>query len=261
MIKLIIISIVFFSSTTCVTSQQLTFKIDSLSQDYKTSLIDEEKKASPEISLTASHFSSDVKPTPKTQSSRYLFSESAYGLKEGQHMYQNILGVLNSYSYGFSDNFTFNFSTELANIIAGRFPIVLLSPKYTFGSEQSNVRYGLGVNYAFSISDDNEAIGSVYGLMTIGKPYNNITIGLGYLYDTDDGFDDRPYFQLSTSLLLSEKYIFLVDANFAIDGELQGIISPTLRYTKGNATFDLSVTITSEDEAEVIPVAGVSFLF
>ncbi|NNE16789.1 MAG: hypothetical protein HKN51_17535 [Saprospiraceae bacterium] len=259
--KSIIIGIAFFAFIVSGKSQQIDSTVDSL--NLKTTVINlsAEEENFEEHTTFEDNSSQGSDSASSFQTSRYFFNESAYGLKKGQKMYQNIMGLINTYSYGFSDNFTFNFSTEFVSLFEGRAPIILLSPKYTFQTKKSNIRLGLGANYAFSFSGGESAVGSLYGLMTIGKPNNNLTLGIGYLYSTDDGFEGEPIFQVSASLPINEKFVFVFDANFAVEGEVVGIFSPSLRYIRGNATFDLTFTQVSFYGNAVAPLVGASFLF
>ncbi len=117
---------------------------------------------------------------------RYLFAPSAIPLKEGERYYQNVWVVLNTVTFGVSDNVTITAGIEAISTFITIFTSERVGPGL-----MGNVKYGkkLGENFYLGggllaaatvgegISEGNAAL--AYGIATWGNPDNHITIGAG----------------------------------------------------------------------------------
>lgn len=79
-------------------------------------------------------------------STRNLYGPTGYGLKKGEGYYQNFYVLLNSVSYGFSDNFTMGAGVlPLFGTGASGFTV---TPKFSFPIVENKVNVGAGALYA-----------------------------------------------------------------------------------------------------------------
>ena len=165
---------------------------DSISDNRKLAMIE-----------TDSVVTSESKSGKKYQASKYIIGESAYGLKKGQTMYQNTMGGINTFGFGISDNFTLNLSTEIFSLLSGQAALFQINPKFTFGKDDDNIRFGIGSNLFLGfIEDEVGTLGTTYGLITIGSEYKNLTAGVGIAYSFNDEIsgDSPAIFQLGGTL-------------------------------------------------------------
>lgn len=104
---------------------------------------------------------------------RYFFAPSAIPLKKKEGYFQNAYLLANSVSVGLTNSIT----------IGGGVVIPLLfyvTPKISYRVHK-NLYLGAGVLFTQSfIRDFNLSAGIGYGLVTIGNPENNATLGSGY---------------------------------------------------------------------------------
>ncbi|WP_242927699.1 hypothetical protein [Pontibacter vulgaris] len=190
-------------------------------------------------------------------SSRYLFGPSAFSLRKGEAYYQNTYLVLNSFSYGVTNNFTIGGGFELISTFTGN-PIVFLTPKYSFPITEK-LRAGAGVFYANAIgtSDNFSGLGIGYGLVTYGNTDDNATVGLGYGF-VDEEFSSQPVITISGMKRVSRK-VGLVTENWIVpaDGSY-GIFSYGMRFMGEKITVDLAF-LNNADIASEIPI-GVPYV-
>lgn len=184
--------------------------------------------------------------------SKYYVSESAISLKEGEAFYQNLQIFINSFAYGVSDNFTISGGFETISLFEGEFPGFYVSPKFTFGEEESDIHFGVGANLATYQFD--ELFGSVYGMTTLGDKNNNITLGVGFGFIGSD-FEETAVFNLSGMTRLSRRFGLVADI-FHVSGETLGGV--TLRYMSENVAFDIGGAFA---DGGALPLIGVTIKF
>lgn len=191
-------------------------------------------------------------------STRYLFSPSAFNLKKGEAYYQNTYLVINSFNYGLTDNFSIGGGFEFISALSGD-PIFFITPKYSFGISEK-LRAGAGVLYA-RLSDNNTAfsgMGIGYGILTYGNTDDNITLGLGYGY-VEEELADRPIFTLSGMKRLNRRF-GLVTENWIVptDG-YYGVYSYGMRFMGERITVDLAL-LNNKDIASDVSVIGFPYI-
>ncbi|MBB6610980.1 hypothetical protein H7F15_08025 [Pontibacter sp. Tf4] len=191
-------------------------------------------------------------------STRYLFSPSAYSLRKGEAYYQNTYLVLNSFNYGVTDNFTIGGGFELISTFSGE-PTFFFTPKYTF-KLTDKWRAGGGVLYLTStLADDGfTGVGIGYGIVTYGNTDNNATLGMGYGF-VDGDLASKPIVTLSGMTRVSRK-LGLVTENWFVPSEdiSGGIFSYGLRFMGERITVDLAF-LNNADIAESVAI-GVPYV-
>ena len=190
---------------------------------------------------------------------RNLYGPTGYGLNKGEGYYQNFMILLNSVSYGFTDNITvgvgiipFSFGDGLAFTI---------TPKVSFPIVEDQINVGAGVLYA-NLFGESAAI--AYGVGTFGSKDNNFTFGLGY-GNIDSEWADRPIVTLS-GMLRTGRRISIVTENWFVpissfDGfDYQGFLTGSARIMLRKVSLDIGV-IGLPGEGVAFPVVGIVLPF
>ncbi len=209
-------------------------------------------------------------------SSRYLFAPSAYNLRKGEGYYQNTWIFMNQVSYGFTDRFTCGVGlvpTFLFGLEAAQAMPLWLTPKYSFGKQDSKLNFAVG-SIAFFLpfagSDGAGTAGIVYGLGTYGSRDNNISVGLGWGFAAtgeDSFFGSSPTVNISGMYRLGKRSYFVTENWFAFFGDsFDGgfsIISAAYRYAGKNVSLDLGLFRPLGEDIELVglPWLGVTIPF
>lgn len=187
---------------------------------------------------------------PNPNSTRYLFSPSAFNLKKGEGYYQNTYIFLNSFNVGVTDNISIGgglefFSTFVSLALGDFRPIFFVTPKASF-RVSDNFHAGGGLLY-FSIpnistdedQDRRTGVGIAYGIGTIGNTDHNLTGGVGWGFVRSD-FARDPFLTISGMTRISRKTA-LVSENWLlpVDG-LYGIYSYGFRFFGEKISVDLA---------------------
>jgi len=171
--------------------------------------------------------------------SHYLINQSAFGLKKGQSYYENVYLFLNSYTTGITDNFSFTIGADVSPLLfGGQRPGIYLTPKVHFPYDGGAFSVGSTL-LSYEIDGESLTLGILQGNLSFGDLDRNLTIGTGFGYTFEDGFEDSvvPIF-LSGITRVSDK-ISLVSENWIAVGDFQtvGILSFGIRIhsqTKSN---------------------------
>jgi len=175
-------------------------------------------------------------------SSRYFFSPSGYGLRKGEGYYQNAWILFNQVSYGFFDYFsmgfgvvpTFLFGAGIENVP------VWITPKFNMPYKNGKGAFGVGsiLLGVLGDSDSRSGVGLVYGTNTFGTRDKQITLGLGFGYDTDGGFSNYPVFNLSGMTRTGKNWAFVTENYFFTFDEFGALISGGARYMGKRMALD-----------------------
>ncbi|MBK8621329.1 MAG: hypothetical protein IPN79_06095 [Saprospiraceae bacterium] len=133
--------------------------------------------------------------------------------------YQNAWILFNQVSYGFSDYFSMGVGTIPTFLFGagGDFLPVWITPKFNMPYQNGKGAFGVGSILLGVMGDDDVStgVGLVYGTNTFGTRDKQLTLGIGFGYDTDGGFSRYPVFNASGLIrtgktgLLSQKITFL----------------------------------------------------
>jgi hypothetical protein len=184
---------------------------------------------------------------PNPNATRYLFSPSAFCLKEGEGYYQNTYLFLNSFNVGLSDHVTIGggleFISTFASIISGEGgPIFYVTPKVGF-EVAPKVNLGAGLLYV-SIPDFGEDYGRsgggiFYGLSTFGNTNSNLTTGLGWGYFKGD-VGSSPFITISGMTRISRKTALVTENWLIPSGSFYAVYSYGFRFFGEKLAVDLA---------------------
>lgn len=210
-------------------------------------------------SIPSSHFHDGEYWFPNPNETRYLYAPSAFNLKKGEGYYQNTYLFINSFNYGFTDNFSFGVGFEFLSTFGsfgGDFnPIFFLTPKYSMQVSE-NLRVGIGVLYG-NVSDLVGGFGVGYGLATYGNPEHNATLGLGFGF-FDGDFSKDPVITISGMTRISRR-ISLVTENWFFPADVyRGILTYGIRFFGESMSVDLAL-INNSDIATAFPI-GIPYI-
>lgn len=116
------------------------------------------------------------------QSTRYLWSPNAYGLKRGEGYYQNIWVLFNQFSVGITDNISLGGGMIPLFLFGGLSTPAWFTPKVSIPIRENKLNMGVGGLLGGVIGEPDTGFGILYGMMTFGSRDRNLTVGLGYGY-------------------------------------------------------------------------------
>ena len=198
---------------------------------------------------------------------RNLYGPTGYGLKKGEGYYQNFYLILNSVSYGITDNFTIGVGTVPFGINATGVSFLTVTPKLSFPIVKDKLNVGTGILYSRILGSD---AGIAYGVLTYGSRDNNITVGTGYgffryndLFSTGQAsfeFANRPILTISGTTRLSKRMSLVTENWFVPSGDdnYQGVFTLSFRYILDKVSIDLGLINTLDGFQYIIglPVVG-----
>lgn len=201
-------------------------------------------------------------------SSRYFFSPSGYGLRKGEGYYQNAWIFFNQVSYGFSDYFSMGVGTIPTFLFGagGDFLPIWITPKFNIPYQNGNGAFGVGSILLGIMGDDDVStgVGLVYGTNTFGTRDKQLTLGIGFGYDTDGGFSRYPVFNASGLIRTGKNWAFVSENYFFTFDEFGALISGGARYMGKRMALDFGGFIpvfADVDGLYVIPWLSVSVPF
>ena len=173
------------------------------------------------------------------QSSRYLLTPSAIGLRQGQGYYQNSWILFNNVNYGITDHLS---------IGGGVIPVFLfgsvsvpfwITPKIKLPLESESFHVSAGALIGGAIGES--ATGGVfYGNSTWGDGNRNLTLGLGYAFGAGE-IETTPVVSIS-GMIRTGRSIYLVSENYFInDSGFNGLASFGVRWAPENFSVDFAL--------------------
>lgn len=172
-------------------------------------------------------------------STRYFIGQSAYTLKKGDGYYQNIYGLVNLVSYGFTDRFSAILGTELISLFSGS-PIVFTNLKYGFPISEK-LQAAASFSYLTSGGDlsGDLNLGSLNALLTYGNKEHNVTFGTGYALANGE-ISNTGLLTIGGMTRISNR-LALITENYVLLSEDDALLSGGIRYIGKKATVDLLV--------------------
>lgn len=211
---------------------------------------------------------------PNLHDTRYFFSPTAFGLKEGEGYYNHSFWALWQCQYGINDNFSIGGGTTPMGI-----PATLNAKLNGEISKGINVAAGwfwVGDLFGWSGADYDERtlINMPYGVVTYGNKENNFTLGAGFnLSDQFSGDDDRFVLNGGATFRAGRRFAFIFEGWIfqPTSGEPTFMGGPGIRYFRkinrvtarngaGASTWDIQL-LTSPDMDGIIPLFGASRKF
>jgi hypothetical protein len=145
-------------------------------------------------------------------STRYFFSPSSYNLKRGELYYSTLYFMSHDLQYGITDNFSVGMGTTVALM-----PFYI-TPKFSFSTAE---KHSFSVGTLMMVGTWGvDFFGNLgYGTYTYGDQFNNVTLGLGYLYMNDSESDakfNEPVLNIGGMARMSD-YIYFVTENYLVN--------------------------------------------
>lgn len=199
-------------------------------------------------------------------STHYIVSPSAYGLRKGQKYFENIAIFWNSYAIGLTDNFSIAVGGEILSLLLNQnFPIIFFSPKLSFPFKNENGAFSFTGTIFSTPESDFRTFAFVSSALTIGSRNNNFTIGGGIGWNTEGGFKDEVVpLTLSGMYRMSRKLSLMTENWFLLENDLDditSIVSLGLRvhFNKPGSAFNVGLwRILGVDLSNVIGIPYVS---
>ena len=217
--------------------------------------------------ITTRNIDLDAKgfPVDYHNSTRYLISPSGYGLKRGQAYYENIYVFFNSFAFGISDRFTITVGGEVASpLFAGEVPVMYISPRFNFALKNENGAFSAGAIFFTIPESDLEVVGLAQAALTLGNRNNNINLGFGVGFSSDES-NSVFMFNLAASQRLTKKLSFVTDNFVFTEGGFGGddnvyVLSAALRihFSKPGAALNVGLWRPLEDLDDLIAIPMIS---
>jgi hypothetical protein len=183
---------------------------------------------------------------------------------------------MNHLNYGFTDNFSLEFSTETLTLLTARasgispFQVIYVVPKLSY-TVAKDVNLGLGMYIAHIGSIVSSSNGNTFavpfGVTTFGNRDNNLSIGLGTLLFAPSGNETNIFLgSLSGQLRLAQNFS-LVTENYLFKSRNFGnsasfpLNSIGMRYMSNSFSFDFGISFTLGVDNFKFPVLGFSVPF
>ena len=203
-------------------------------------------------------------------SSRHFWGPSGYGLRKGEGYYQNIWVFFNQASYGFTDNFTLGIGVvPLFLFGAGlEYTPFWITPKFNFPYKNGKGAFGAGTILFGITGEEGQFVGILYGTNTFGTRDRQLTLGLGYGYNTgeDGGFAKYPTLSVSGMIRTSRKWAFITENYLIAAGENTniGFVSGGARFMAKHLAIDFGgfIPVSGElDRIIILPWLGITVPF
>jgi len=193
----------------------------------------------------------------KPLADNYAVMPSARPIGRSNSHYKNTLLFFNQLNFGLTDRFSLGLGFESASLVVGESPrIFLISPKYSFGSDESY--FGIGTSLAMSFVDSEmNMAGLLYANYTYGTDRKNVTAGIAYTYTNDEFDEPALVFNVNMRYPLGKNVIAMTEV---ILGDFDGVSYLfALRFlTRGGYSFDAGFSRFIESDTVIIPVISAS---
>jgi hypothetical protein len=187
---------------------------------------------------------------PNPNATRYFFAPTAINLEKGTGYYQNAYVIINMVNYGVTDWFSvgggFEFLSTVSSLSGGGTPIVFITPKVGFPVGKK-LHLGAGFLGGFFVE---ETAGILYGVGTYGTTDNNVTLGLGWGF-VSQNFQENPFITVSGMLRVGRKF-GLVTENWLIPADgYYGLLSYGCRIFGPKMSVDIGL-LNNGDIADIL---------
>jgi hypothetical protein len=162
-------------------------------------------------------------------------------------------------SYGITDRISISGGTPIIPGIMGE--LLYLAPKVTVMS-RPGVDLAAGA-LAFFVPSEDESLGLLYGVGTLGSRDNALTVGLGlpFITGSGDNFADRMVLMLGGELRMSQRTKFIAESYF-LPGEAGGLLAGGLRFFGERLSADAGLGLAVGDGgACCLPVVNFVYSF
>ena len=200
---------------------------------------------------------------------RYFFSPTAFGLRQGEGYYHHGYWSLWQFQYGLSDNFSIGGGTTPIGFPAS------VNGKFSMEIDSSS-NFSLGWFWVGNLFWREIEVGALvnmpYGVLTFGNKETNFTIGTGYNLSTKISSKNRFVLNLGAIGRVERRFSLVFEAwLFKLTDEPTFLGGPGIRYFRkvnrvtarngaGASTWDIQFLYNPQFE-RIIPVFGASRKF
>lgn len=173
---------------------------------------------------------------------RHLFAPNALPVGKGSGYYQNTWIFFNNLNYGITDRFSLGAGFVPVFLFGVSSLPVWILPKYTFPVGTDKLYISAGAMLGGVIGEGSAGVGLIYSNITYGGRNNNLTAGMGYGYQGDEGFSNTPVINFSGMRRISQKY-YVITENYVIssDGRIETLGSLGIRYAPESFSVDFAI--------------------
>lgn len=199
-------------------------------------------------------------------SSRHFWVASGYGLRQGEGYYQNVWMLFNQVSVGFTDNVTVGVGVVPLFLFGlTEYTPVWITPKVSFPYRNGKGAFGAGTIFFGVLGLENSGNGILYGVNTFGSRERQFTFGLGYGYNSENGFASLPTVSMSGMIRTGRKWVFVTENYFISSGDFTLVLlSAGARYIGKRLAIDFGGIAPLSSELEqliVVPWLGIAVPF
>ncbi|MEW5916302.1 MAG: hypothetical protein AB1762_07850 [Gemmatimonadota bacterium] len=194
---------------------------------------------------------------------RLFFASTGRMLRKGEGYFCDIWLLFLCLTGGITDRLTIGGGMSVVPGIDISDNIFYLTPKIgLWASERFQVAVGAFAGWTGAVTDDASSFGILYGVGTYGTEDQNISLGAGYAYWSDD-IAEKPMILAGIKMRMSRGIAFISE-NYLLPGESEnGIISFGLRFFNERISGDVGfVRLVGADDLGVgIPFVGLAVRF
>ena len=188
---------------------------------------------------------------------RLFFAPTARSVGQGQGYIGTFMVALPFVSYGLTDRITL---AGGAPILFGEIQPLYIAPKIQVLASE-NLGVAVGVLSVFSLDGDDESVGVLFAVSTVGTSDRALTGGLGYGYAGDD-IANEPVFTLGGETRVARR-VKLITENYLVPGGGIGFFSGGLRVLGERFTTDIGILGGSDGDESFccFPLINFSYAF
>lgn len=175
---------------------------------------------------------------PNPQSTRYLFSPNALGLKKGEGYYQNVWIFFNNANYGLTDNFSLGAGLVPSFLFGASETPIWILPKFSVPIPNSKFHIAAGAMLGGITGV--ASFGVLYGMATYGDQDHNMSVGLGYGY-AEGEVSSSPVVTFSGMFRASHRVYFITENYIFPDTEGLSLVSFGMRWAPENFAVDFAI--------------------
>lgn len=170
---------------------------------------------------------------------RYLFSPSAFPLKKKERYYQNSCGILHTFQWGLTNNFSVGVGSDIITMLALQLNLYI-TPKISFRIAEK-LHFAAGAIGA-AIIRENILAGLCYSVLTYGNTENHITIGGGYGVANYNIKSKSPILNLAGSKRINRNMGLITENWILLNGSKNCIVvSAGVRNILEKSSLDISL--------------------
>lgn len=190
--------------------------------------------------------------------SRYVFGPSALPHPKGEWYWNNLLFEYNTLQYGITENFSAGMGGLLLTTLSGNLAL-MPNFKYSFRlADKHQAAIGsLGFLFNFRGLDGYSAAALPFGIYTYGGPEGNITAGLGWWFDDENSWSQRPTYYLAGARRVSRNWVFQSEGFLLPNTADVKLLLVSMRNIRPTSCWDLGALLTRVEGVTVpLPVIG-----